>query len=180
VIDLEKRDAAMRWARGAYHHGPLRNRDEGPDTLLDLADLLDRVWELLWPQANANRLSAAVADSSDPALPFPSDFAGLLDRYASLARAAHRGRGNPPKNANLAVAYRILADFWQEQEGGITNVWARDSAGILVPTSPAACFLYDALRGIDPDRPRLAEELRDLMADTVKQLPGQRQGRKLA
>jgi hypothetical protein len=30
---------------------------------------------------------------------------------------------------------------------------------------------------IDPHRDRLAEELRDLMAGTIKSLPGQRQGR---
>jgi hypothetical protein len=72
----------------------------------------------------------------------------------------------------------VLADFWQEQEGrNFTNVWERNSAGILVPTSPAACFFYDAMKLIDPDRPRLCEELRELMADTVKHLPGHRQGR---
>jgi hypothetical protein len=178
VIDPEKRDAAIRLATYAYRHGYSRS-DDGPDTLLELADLLDRVWELLHPTANVNRLSAAVAeDSHPPPLPVVSDFAFLVDRYERLARAAHRGRGRPPKNLDLAFAYRVLADFWQEQEGrNFTNVWERNSAGILVPTSPAACFFYDAMKLIDPDRPRLCEELRELMADTVKHLPGHRQGR---
>lgn len=62
-----------------------------------------------------------------------------------------------------------------KQEGvKFTNTWDGK-----IPTSAAACFLFDALREIDPDRQELASELRDLMQNTVKDLPGKRQGRKL-
>ncbi len=178
MSDPDKQDAAIRLAAYAYRRRVYP--DDGPDTLLELADLLDRVWELLWPTANVNRLNEAVAEDSDLApLPFVSDFTILVDRYARLARAAHRGRGKPPKNMDLASAYRVLADFWQEQEGtrNFSNGWMKTKDG-LAPTSPTACFLYDALKEIDPDRPRLAEELRDLMTDTVKHLPGRRRGRR--
>jgi hypothetical protein len=177
VTDLDNADDAISLARRAYRWRSYP--DYGPDTLLVLAGLLDRVWELLWPTANVNRLSQVIAnDSGNPAPLSVNDFASLVDRYACLARAAHRGRGRPPRKDDLALAYRFLADFWQEQEGSLnfTNNWMETRVG-LAPISPAACFLYNALKDIAPERPRLAEELRDLMAVTVKQLPGQRRGR---
>ena len=111
MIDLDNADDVVRLARYAYRRRSYP--DDGPDTLLVLADLLDRVWELLWPTANVNRLSEVIANDS----------------------------GNPP------------------------------------PLSLAISRLHNALKEIDPDRPRLAEGLRDLMAVTVKHLPGRRRGR---
>jgi hypothetical protein len=61
-------------------------------------------------------------------------------------------------------------------EKEFTNVWDPVS---LDPTSPAACNIYDWMRLVDPHRPRLGEQLRHLMGETVKNLPGPRQGRKL-
>jgi hypothetical protein len=51
--------------------------------------------------------------------------------------------------------------------------------GRLVPISPAARFLDEVMKMIDPQRPRLPQELRRLMAETVKAIPGRRRGRKL-
>jgi len=177
VIDLDNPDDVVRLARHAYYRHGLCPRSDGPDSLLVLADLLDQVWELLWPTANVNRLSAVIAEDSGNPAPL-NDFAFLVDRYACLARAAHRGRGRPPKKHDLTLAYRLLADFWRDQEGSrnFTNDWMKTADG-LAPVSPAACFLYNSLKEIDPNRPQLAKELRHLMAVTVKHLPGQRRGR---
>jgi hypothetical protein len=48
-----------------------------------------------------------------------------------------------------------------------------------VPTSAAACFLFDELRLVDPNRPGLAEQLKDIMASAVAEVPGARRGRKV-
>jgi hypothetical protein len=113
VIDPEKRDDAIRLAAYAYRrYGPHR-RSDGPDTLLDLADLLDRVWELLCPTANVNRLmEVIVEDGGDPApVPVVHDFMTWVDRYACLARLTGGAvsRRKPRSGARLPGACRLLA-----------------------------------------------------------------------
>jgi hypothetical protein len=159
----------------------MRDKD-GADTLLELADLLGQVSELLYFQPNANRLSKALADDTSYGGGYVSvhDFQRLVFRFEDVARAAHRGRGKPPdqEKLNLTLAYRLLADFWMKQEGAdkFTNDWHNDPKDGLRPNTDAARFLFDALKEIDPDRPDLAKELRQLMA---KSLPGgKRRGRK--
>jgi hypothetical protein len=111
VIDLDNPDDIVRLARHAYYRHGLCPRSDGPDSLLVLADLLDQVWELLWPTANVNRLSAVIAEDSGNPAPL-NDFAFLVDRYACLARRPPGARQVAEKtrsDARLPAAGRLLA-----------------------------------------------------------------------
>jgi hypothetical protein len=102
-----------------------------------------------------------------------------LDAVRLAARRAHvkRRRGRPKTKADLRAAYSVLVKYWQRTTGEEpTNGWD-DEGPRLEPTSPAAIFLFDELRRIDPGRERLAEQLQDIMIKTVKDSPGPRRGR---
>lgn len=108
-MEIEGEDTPLKLGRG-------RARDKGKDSLLELADLLDRVWELLCPQANVNRLAFHIeeqrdANGGDPTLLSVEDFKRWVQRFEEFARAAHRGRGRPPKKLDLEFAYNVLVNF---------------------------------------------------------------------
>jgi hypothetical protein len=183
VIDPAKRADVIRDAEYAYRYAsyPSPEFGAGSDTLIELAKALDRALELLRLPANSKRLMQSIIEDRGPVpLPLVGDFVILLERYQNLALATHRGRGKPSQKGDLSAAYRVLAASWCQQEGDryFTNGWATTESGDLVPTSSAARFLFEALREIAPRRERLAEELRAMMADTVKRLPGARRGRR--
>jgi hypothetical protein len=89
-------------------------------------------------------------------------------KYRRWAIAAHQGRGKPPGKQPLIFAYNRLVTFWLEDgPAKFTNTWQHTECGKLEPVSDAACFLYDALNLICPERDNLAQELRTLMAKTI-------------
>jgi len=103
----------------------------------------------------------------------------LLTLVSTTAGEAHRElRGRPSEKPDLAAAYRCLARWYQVIHGTdkFTNTWHQTEDG-LSPNSPAMQFLYDVMKMIDPVRPRLAQELRDLGKITIPELAGPRQGR---
>jgi hypothetical protein len=182
--------------RAVFFYGP---HDDAPDTLDEIEKPATELTFLLL--VNEQRIISALLDEYHE--PEHSDDHGgfswhrdevikevcdkfeemlrRLDAVRLVARRAHqkRGRGRPRKKQEIRNAYAELADFWKRSFGKerFTQAWTRTDDG-LVPTSDAACFLYDAMRLIDPRRPRLAEQLRALMPDDVRAILGQRRGRK--
>jgi hypothetical protein len=185
-------------ATATFLYGPAC--DEGPDTLDEIEKPAIELTLLLIDDTNQRRIISALLDEyherehSDDLRGFSwhrdeaikevfDNFEEMLRRLDAVrlaARRAHqkRGRGRP-RNQDIRNAYAELADFWKRSFGEerFTQGWAKTDDG-LVPTSDAACFLCDAMRLIDPRRPRLAEELRALMPDDVRAILGQRRGRK--
>jgi hypothetical protein len=181
-IDRKALARAVREARARYrlaiwwekYHPP----EDAPDTLLKLAAVLGEAERLLAEPINAKRLVMVRGwGAATPVMPEVYDFSYALLAYRRLARMAHRGRGRPSQKGDLRAAYDTLVALWKEHPRQFTNEWQPTTDG-LAPTSLAACFLYDVLRWIDPNRDRLAKELRALMAKTVKNLPGPRRGRR--
>jgi hypothetical protein len=169
---------------------------DGPDTLDKVEAWAWALLELLDVEVNRQRIIDALLDECHPerrgcpacelidevAHKF-DEMLRRLDAVRLAARKAHqkRRRGRPGIKNDLRAAASVLIKFWeyrQRTHGGeeFTNVWD-DQDHRLVPTSAAACFLFDELRLIDPKRPRLAEQLRDIMAPAVKGKPGPRRGR---
>ncbi len=182
------KEEAIYWAGFAYG-GVDHNWDTGADTLEDVERPAAALIELLdWPnEINRQRLITELAadQQDDEAAVVISEKLDetlrFLDEVRLAARRAHRHRrreeGRPQSKHDLRAAYAVLLGYWRRTHDEFTNVWA-SAAGQLSPTSAAASFLYDSVRKIDPGRARLAEELRDLMAETVKSTPGPRQGRR--
>jgi hypothetical protein len=78
----------------------------------------------------------------------------------------------PPNSAKEPVdpfAARNAQDAKGKDAAG-KHAAGKHAKGHLVPTSPAACFLFDAMKEVDPDRPRLAQELRELMVVTGRDI----------
>jgi hypothetical protein len=180
-------------ARFFYDSAQFSNDEglDGPDTLdeveapawkleLLLGDLLSinhrrLVWELTGDDDDpSGDRAVAVGEKLDEMVDF-------LGEVRLAARRAHvkRQRGRPGAKRDLRAAYSVLIDYWRRTHPGEdpTNGWDKEDP--RVPTSPAACFLFDELRRIDPRRERLAEQLSDLLTETVAALPGRRRGRKL-
>lgn len=88
------------------------------------------------------------------------------------------GRGRLSNNADIRVAYNFLSKWYIDRFGKekFTNNWHGDD-----PTSTAAHFLYEVFCLIDPAliKLKLAAMLSELIKETVKNIPGERQGRKL-
>jgi hypothetical protein len=154
----------------------------GSDTLNKIEKPISMLLDLLANEINHDCLfgelftagGVAIAKKLEELPPF-------LETVREAARAAHwsRRRGRPKCKSDLRVAYRSLVRGWAWLKGPeeFTSDWDYVEAR-LIPASPAACFIYDVMKQIDPSRPRLAEELRDLMAATVAELPGPRRGRR--
>jgi hypothetical protein len=111
-------------------------------------------------------------ERGEPALrEFCEELLPWLENVRQAARRAHqrRGRGRPKARTDLSGAYWSLERWYRRIFGDdkFTNVWEPSATG-LTPTSPTAFFFFDVMMLIDPGRPRLAEELRELMANTVK------------
>jgi hypothetical protein len=184
-------EEALSWARFFYDDSQSWEQEgfDRPDTLhkveapaaalIDLLrDDINRqriIWELTGDGDDRDRV-VATRKKLDETLRF-------LDELRPAARRAHVARrpGRPGKKADLRAAYNVLVEYWQREHGSeeFTNTWAWDQTDkSLVATSEAAQFFHNALRRIDLKRERLAEELRDLMSETVEALLGPRQGRK--
>jgi hypothetical protein len=105
-----------------------------------------------------------------------------LRQIRQAARDMHQPRlpGRPRQRGELEAAYSVLSRAWRQKFGdsAFTNVWQGLGDGQRVPTSPAACFLYDALKVVAPSRERLAEELEDLMETTIREMSPRGKGRK--
>jgi hypothetical protein len=98
------------------------------------------------------------------------DFILLLMKCRRWADVAHHGRGKPTSRHPLILAYEKLVAFWLEHgPAKFTNHW-HTIDGKPEPISHAARFLYAALTMICSERQRLAQELRDLMSNTVSRL----------
>jgi hypothetical protein len=187
----------------AWYYGTTRwISEEGydkPDTLDEIEKPITALLNLLGHEVNRHRLFVrlvgvqdghavndvvAVGAKFDALVPF-------LKEVRLAARDAHwaRGRGRPEAKADLASAYRFLARRYRELFGdkAFTQNWVKVPKPDLIkpdlikkdlaPIAQAAQFVFDVIKIIDPDRPCLAEELRDLMTKTVATLPGPRRGR---
>jgi hypothetical protein len=183
VIDLAKRHGipdlavAMAKAESCYHSVC----DDPSKTLDEVERLSGPLLDLLFDEVNRQRLIGLLADDVTDERTVANKFdesRHFLYVMAQLAGGGYqkRGRGTPRQKDDLRGAYNVLVARYGNDRSDFTNVWAETDE--LVPTSPAAQFLYDSLRLIDPHRTRLAQELRDLMGETVKSLPGPRRGRK--
>jgi hypothetical protein len=182
-------------AEMAYEAERWPNEDfDGPDTLDEVAEA---AWALLCllggssdpKDLNEMRLISELMRTARPGEPTElsdlydqlEEHLRFLDRLRGAARNAHQGDakriGRPRKNNDLRAAYSVLVEYWQkESEEIFTSGWGDTDQG-LVPTSPAAQFLYETITKIDPERKNLAEELRTLMRETVAKLTGPRRGR---
>jgi len=164
---------------------------DDPDTLHKIEKPATALLKLLANEVNRHRLFVKLLGIEDGYA--PGDLVAIGDKFAQLlpfledirsaARKAHRTgpKHRPKAKGDLAEAYRALNRHWRSIFGDddFTNGW--DNVGQerpLIPTGPAACFLYDVMKLIDPTRERLGAELRDLMTDTVASLPGPRRGRR--
>lgn len=160
---------------------------DGPDTLNKVEKPASALLDLLANEVNRHRLLVNLIGVKDGYATNDLAFATKLDQLPAFleavrlaAREAHRTRPRkrPKSKADLTAAYAFLVKFWPAG-ATFSNTWDdTDRGSPPIPTSPAAWFLYDAMKLIDPNRKRLAEELRDLMAETVTSLPGPRRGRR--
>jgi hypothetical protein len=172
------------------------SEDKGLGAGLDGPDTLDKVeapaWALLelldeGPD-NINwlrLLSQLTGDDPDPSgdravavVEKLHEFLRSLDAVRLAARKAHqkRRRGRPGIKDDLRAAAYVLIEYWGRTHGGkkFTNA---DWNGLEAIGDPAK-FLFDELRLIDPKRPRLASQLKGIMAQAVAKEPGTRRGRK--
>jgi hypothetical protein len=162
------------WA--AYHE---------PDTLDQVEKAASELSALLHDERNRRRL---IRGQSDDFIAKVHGLSAVLDAVRLAASRNHRSRrpgkrGHPVVKGDLAETYRRLACFWREIFGDANfkvSTWHRGSDGLQPKRDAAAArFLLDAMKLIAPTRPRLGEELRNLMKETVASLPGARQGRRL-
>jgi hypothetical protein len=171
----------------ASYHNPGRGVDyysefSEPDTLDQVEKAAGELSALLHNERNSRRL---IRGQSDDFIAKFHELAAILDAVRLAASRNHRShrpgkRGHPVVKGDLAVAYQGLVWFWRETFGddAFKNNWHRDPKTGLTPITDAARFLYDAMKLIDPTRPRLAAELRRLMNETVADIPGPRKGRR--
>jgi hypothetical protein len=161
----------------------------GPDTLDRLSKALEKPIELLRNKIHQKRVIQQLWHDGGGGLPDGlvttiSEYdQGLrfLEMVRSAAAKAHRParrRGPPPEHPALDAAYEHLAMHYVTifGEARFTNTWEKTETG-LRPRSDAACFLFDVMSLIAPDRPKLAQELRALMQKTIKAERGPRPGR---
>jgi hypothetical protein len=164
---------ALRWSTGEGY--------DDRDTLDKIEKPAAELSRLLSENVNHHRLAMTLfEDGGESALrKFCEEAIPFLDDVRLAARKAHRSRerGRPKARGDLEGAYQSLAKWYRRLFGDVefTSSWEASNS---YPTSPAACFLYDVMTLIDPDRPHLPKELRDLMTETVSNIPGPRRGRR--
>ena len=190
LVPLGVPQLGMRQENSRYFD--IHHSDE--DTLDKVEEPAWKLLQLLSDELNLRRIISALLDTYHPAKdPLRDDrivvevadkfdeMLRRLDAVRLVARDTHqrRGRGRPVTQHGLHNAYGWLAEFYKRSFGEkqFTQGWPETTGG-LMPKSPASRFLYDAIRLIHPDRPRLAQELRRLMADDVKKIRGPRRGRR--
>jgi hypothetical protein len=170
IADASCRYRAVQWSTKQGYGGS--------DTLDETEKLACDLLRSLTNKVNHHRLAVAFFErGGESAL---SEFCELLPsllenvRLAAAETHQPRKRGRPKARDDLEDAYKFLVEWYRRLFGdeAFTNKWNRDDAKELVPTSHAAYFLYDMMKMIDSERQRLAEELRDLMADTIKRRNG--------
>jgi hypothetical protein len=194
IEDLAGLKEALRWARIALD----LEADDAPDTLDEIDALAFRLLMLLDDQVNQRRIFNGLLDEFHPEYrerPYETPFELIaevghkfdemlrrLDAVRLVARNAHHpppGRGRPVTQHELRSAYGWLAAFWKRTfgEDRFKQDWEETPEG-LEPLTDAARFLRDAMKIIDPRRPRLAQELRWLMQADIGKMRGPRQGRR--
>jgi hypothetical protein len=164
---------------------------DGPDTLDEVEATASALLELLDVEVNRQRIIDALLDEYHPehrgrprcepidevAHKF-DEMLRRLDAVRLAARKAHqkRRRGRPAIKNDLRAAADVLIEFWKRTHGEkkFTNA---EWNGLEAIGGPAK-FLFDELRLIDPGRPRLAAQLKGIMAEAVPEIPGDRRGRK--
>jgi hypothetical protein len=189
-------------AGGLYHltYGPVNVDDDASDTLDKIDKPIAELLDLLADETNRDRLSGALIRLwLEETTPCATVIKGTkewpewlkrageicdeidrmvrqLERVRIAARAAHRpGRvGHPMTKGDVTAAYGVLAEFWRRAFGEekFTRDWDDGK-----PVTPAARFLTDAIKIIDPDRPGLAAELNQLMKKDIKRF-GRGRGRR--
>jgi len=143
------------------------------DTLDKIEKPIAELSRLLSEKVNHHWLAVTLfEEGGEPSLRmFCEELIPFLENVRLAAHKAHRPRerGRPKVRVDLDCAYQFLVGWYRRLFGdeAFFNKWECSDAEGLVPTSNAACFLYDVMKMIDSKRLRLAEELRDLMADTV-------------
>jgi hypothetical protein len=160
---------------------------DGPDTLDKVETKAWALLELLGDDVNWWRLAGELTgDDPDPSGDRAAavagklyDFLRSLDAIRLAARKAHleRRRGRPGIKNDLRAAASVLIKFWQRTHSGkkFTN---GEWSGLEAIGGPAK-FLFDELRLIDPERPRLAAQLKGIMAAAVAETLDARRGRKV-
>jgi len=179
ITNLALLEAAVAEADMLYDTSQYAERYGGPDTLDKIDKPISALLDLLANEINHHYLVVELSTARGVAIAEKfEELPPLLETVRAAAREAHRIRARPRIKNDLRSAYRGLVRFWPSLSAEqFANVWANTGSG-LSPTSAAACFIYDVMKQIDPSRTRLAEELRELMANTVKESPGPRRGRR--
>ena len=175
-IDMELMEAIVYDAHFFYVTAQWAEHFGGKDTIHNIDKLARPLMKLLSDELNRHRLTGALLDTNDDGIAGLEEVAAsyetaleFLQRICNLTAKAHippkRGR---PEGHDLAGAYASLARSWRavKDTATFTNNWESADVG-LVPAGSATSFLVDALRIIDPNRPRLAESLRNLMSNEI-------------
>jgi hypothetical protein len=187
-IDRDGLSDALLWAATYYSGGGLCEND----TLNEIAESAAELLKLISDRINRQRIiNALVLERYSEITPRSLDMVGevtakldemfsMLDAVRRAARYPRRARtrGRRAEKQDLRAAYGRLAAFWKRSFGEkkFTQVWTTTKPP--EPLSPASYFLYAAMNLIDPSRPRLGEELRDLMQKDISEIPGPRRGRR--
>jgi len=171
------REAACAYAKRRDHEETWGSK---PDTLHKVEARAGALLDLLSDNVNQQRL-AQVDDAS--ARQVEDLIASLRWLIAAIptartlaavngVRPGILGRPPDPQRRDLEAAYKKLVDRWiqifGEAEFKLTDKWVSTDRGLEPDVGATALFLFDALKLIDPERKRLGEQLRDLMAETKK------------
>jgi hypothetical protein len=145
----------------------------GPDTLDKINKPAMKLLDLLSDKVNQHRLISELLGIEDGYAKHDireteAEYELGLRFLKKISEAAsHRTPAMPRKRSrqNLVAAYEYLARWYKAlfPDRRFTSDWHTDPAQGLMPTSDAAIFVFDVMSVVDPARPRMAEELRELM-----------------
>jgi hypothetical protein len=178
---IEHVAAAYRMTRWMAERGHL-----GADTLDKLNTALPaRLLDLLSDEINQTRLIPQLIRDGFGGI--PATFAAyettlkMLTAIRSAAPRAHQGlaRRRPEVHPEVNEAFRTVTThfryFFGDENLRGRAAWTRTKPPR--PKHPSAVFIHGVMKLAAPDRPNLAEELRELMDKEVAALPGPRPGR---
>jgi hypothetical protein len=182
-------EAVVEDAAQYYRTGRLAEEwNRSTDTLNKIAKPAQMLLALLADEVNRDRLLANLFGIKDgyatnDIFAIGQEFEqGLrfLETIRLAAPKAHlkRPRKRPTTKADLAAALRFLKrHFFDMNMDAFTNTWEETTEG-LRPRSYAAKLIFEIMSLIDPNRPELAKELRDLMRKVIENEGGLRSGRR--